>query len=149
MALRRKLYSLRLREGDSVHKACKGNDRDRAAGDPVKEEDRVISLLASLHDPYNMLVTALEANAEVPKMEIVPERLLHEKSKLKQKVAVGIESETMAMTGQHRWKGKGPKCRHCDRFGHIRQDCRELTSGRKDSQQRRIGSQNTEHTMRR
>ena len=34
-----------------------------AAGDPVKEEDRVVHLLASLPDPYNMLVTALEANS--------------------------------------------------------------------------------------
>ena len=42
-----------------------------AAGDPVKEEDRVVHLLASLSDPYNMLVTALEANAEVPKMQVV------------------------------------------------------------------------------
>ena len=46
-----------------------------ADDDPVKEEDRVVHLLASLPDPYNMLVTALEANAEVPKMEIVTERM--------------------------------------------------------------------------
>lgn len=46
-----------------------------AVGDPVKEEDRVVHLLASLPDSYGMLVTALEANAEVPKMEIVTERV--------------------------------------------------------------------------
>ena len=49
-------------------------------GDPVSDEDRVVHLLASLPDSYDMLVTALEANSEtVPKMEIVTERLLHEK----------------------------------------------------------------------
>ena len=48
-----------------------------AASDPVKEEERVVPLLASLPDAYNMLETALEANEEVPKMEIVRERLLH------------------------------------------------------------------------
>ena len=42
-------------------------------GDPVTEEDRVVHLLASLPDSFNMLVTALEANHEVPKMENVTE----------------------------------------------------------------------------
>ncbi len=37
-------------------------------GDPVKEEDRVVHLLASLQDSFDMLVTALEAQSEsVPK----------------------------------------------------------------------------------
>ena len=52
-------------------------------GDPISEEDRVVHLLASLPDSFNMLVTALEANAEVPKMEVVTERLLHEEQKVK------------------------------------------------------------------
>ena len=37
-------------------------------GDVIKEEDRVVYLLASLHDSFNTLVTALEANEDVPKM---------------------------------------------------------------------------------
>ena len=85
----------------------------------IKDEDRVVHLLASLPDPY-MLVTALEANAVVPKMKIVTQRLLHEESKLKDRVAARIESETKAMTGQHRWEGKGPRCHHPGRFDHIR-----------------------------
>ena len=36
--------------------------------EPVKEEDCMVHLLASLPDSYNVLVTALEASAEVPKM---------------------------------------------------------------------------------
>lgn len=50
-------------------------------GNPVTEEDRVllpVFLLANLPESYNMLVTTLEANAEVPKMKVVAERLLHE-----------------------------------------------------------------------
>lgn len=43
-------------------------------GDSVTEEDRVVHLLASLPDSFNMLVTALEANLKtVPKMENVTE----------------------------------------------------------------------------
>ena len=39
-------------------------------------------LLASLPETYDMLVTALEVNMDVPQMEVVPERLLHEERKL-------------------------------------------------------------------
>ena len=47
-------------------------------GDPLDEENQVVHLLASLPESYDMLVTALEASPEVPKLEIVTERLLHE-----------------------------------------------------------------------
>lgn len=40
-------------------------------GDIVEVEDWVTYLLAILPDSFNMLVTALEANAEVPYWEIV------------------------------------------------------------------------------
>ena len=42
-------------------------------GDPVLEEDHVVHLLASLPESFNLLVTGVEANSEVPKMEIVTE----------------------------------------------------------------------------
>ena len=47
-------------------------------GDEIDEEDRVVYLLASLPDSFNTLVTALEANEDVPKMEIVTERFREE-----------------------------------------------------------------------
>ena len=48
-------------------------------GEEISEEDRVVYLLASLPKSFNALVTALEANAEVPRMEIVTEQLLTKK----------------------------------------------------------------------
>ena len=90
LELRRKLYSLRLKDGDSVHAHIKSMTEVFEAlaviDDPVSEEDQVVHLLASLPETYDMLVTALEANAEVPKMELVTERLLHEERKLKGRV---------------------------------------------------------------
>ena len=71
-----KLFSLRLKDGDSMQDHIKGMTE-------VFNEDRVVHLLASLPDSYNVLVTALEANEEVPKMEMVTERLLHEERKMK------------------------------------------------------------------
>ena len=43
-----------------------------AIGDTVNEENRVVYLLASLHESYNVLVMTLEANAEVPPLAMVP-----------------------------------------------------------------------------
>ena len=87
LELRRKLYSLRLTDGDSIHSHIKTItevfDGLSMVGDPISEEDRVVYLLASLPESYSMFVMALEANAEVPKMEFVTERLLHEERKLK------------------------------------------------------------------
>ena len=54
-------------------------------GYPVEEEDRVVQLLASLPESFSMIVTALEACAEVPKLEVVTERLFHEERKLYKK----------------------------------------------------------------
>ena len=54
-------------------------------GVELNNEDRVVHLLASLPECYSTLVTALEANAEVPIMETVIERLLHEERKLQER----------------------------------------------------------------
>ena len=52
LALRRKLYSLRLRDGDSIQKHIKDMTETfnelAAIDDPITEEDRVVYLLASL-----------------------------------------------------------------------------------------------------
>ena len=41
------------------------------AGETASKEDRVVVyLLASLPESYNVLVTALEANEEVPKLDV-------------------------------------------------------------------------------
>ena len=51
--------------------------------DNIKDEDRVVYLLASLPEMYDMLVIALEANTDVPNMETVIERLLYEEQKMR------------------------------------------------------------------
>ena len=89
LALRRKLYTLQLKDGESVQDHIKAMtelfNELTAVGDVISEEDRVVYLLASLPDSFGTLVTALEANEEVPRMEIVTERLLHTERKQKQK----------------------------------------------------------------
>ena len=66
LALRCRLNSLRLREGDSVQKHVKEMteifDELSVIGAAMDEEEKVVTLLASLPDSFDMLVTALEAN---------------------------------------------------------------------------------------
>ena len=90
-------------------------------GDPITEEDRVVHLLASLPDPYNVLVTALEANADVPKMEVVTERLLHEERKNVDSGTPRYDNEKV-VTVRRKFNG-GPKCYHCQKLGHIKHNC--------------------------
>ena len=130
LALRRKLYALQLKEGQSIQTHIKKMteifDELAVVGDPLDDENKVVHLLASLPRSYDMLVTALEAGLEVPKIDVVTERLLHEETK--QKDAVMIKPEVKAMTSKHHNR-KGPQCHHCGRYGHIKRECYQLTKG--------------------
>ena len=69
LELKRKLFSMRLGERGSVQNHIKSMtevcDELSVIGEPVNEEDHVVYLLVSLPESYNVLVTALEASAEV------------------------------------------------------------------------------------
>ena len=71
-----------------------------------------------------MLVRALEANEEVPTLELVAERTLSGKEGAKYKCGTGVEH---AMTSPHKfYKQKPKKCLHCGKMSHIKKFCREL-----------------------
>lgn len=95
-------------------------------GDHIEEEDRVVHLLDSLPDSLNVLVMALEASVNVPKMEVVMELLLHEEHKLRECDVENASSDVKALTGNQFLRGKGPKCHYCRRYGHIKCNCREF-----------------------
>ena len=87
LALRHRLHSLQLKDGESVQDHIKAMtelfNELAVVGDAIEEEDRVVYLLASLPDSFNTLVTALEAREDVPKMEVITERLLYAERKQK------------------------------------------------------------------
>ena len=93
-------------------------------GDSLNEEDRVVHLLASLPESYDMLVTALQASQDVPKWALVTERLLYEENKTREKQTGDAESK--AMTSKHHINKKGHKCLYCGKFGHLKRNCRLL-----------------------
>ena len=108
LQLRRRLYSLRLWDGKSVqehiHKLTELFEELAVIGDPMKEEDQVVHLLASLPESFNVLATALQSNAEVPKMEVVTERLLHAERKQEDN---GSSSLCKALSVSHQKKDHG------------------------------------------
>uniref|UniRef100_A0A1X7UF57 Retrovirus-related Pol polyprotein from transposon TNT 1-94 n=1 Tax=Amphimedon queenslandica TaxID=400682 RepID=A0A1X7UF57_AMPQE len=84
--LRRRLHSLKLKDGESVQSHIKEmteifNDL-AIVGDTIVDDDPVVYLLASLPESYDVLVTALEANETFPGMKTVIESLTHEEKKL-------------------------------------------------------------------
>lgn len=127
LELRRRLYSLRLNEGDPVQehirKMTEVFEELAVVGDPLKEEDQVIHLLASLPEAYDMLVTALEANVDVPQMDVVKERLLHEERK--QKERDGDRDPSKALASYSRGV---ITCHKCGKPGHIKRYCPQLES---------------------
>ena len=116
LALRRRLHSLRLRDGESVQDHVKTMtelfNELALVGDEIGKDDRVVYLLASLPESFNTLVTAMEASETVPKMEVVTERLLYAERKQKEKASVDISAETV-MTAKEDARGRGFKCHHC------------------------------------
>ena len=100
---------------------------------PLTEEDKVVYLLASLPESFGVLVTALEASPEVPKMEVVTERLLHEERKLISRTGAGAGDEKAMTAKDKRPRKKGP-CHHCGKLGHYKRDCWKLAEKKAESQ---------------
>lgn len=142
LCLRRKLNNLQLREGDSVKSHVKSIteifNELAVIGAPMEEEDKVVTLLASLPDKFDMLVTALEANSEVPSMEVVTERLFHEENKLKERETIKKPPEKVMVTKNYH--SKDPlKCHHCGKPGHMKRNCWSL---KREKEQKKKPCQN-------
>ena len=138
LELKRKLFSMKLADDGSVQDHIKAMtkvfDELSVVDEPVKEVDRVVYLLASLPETYNVLVTALEASPDVPALAVVTERLLHEESKMKSRAR---EEEALVS------KFRRPKCHFCHKPGHFRRDCEEYARVRgqsKDKRKAKIGA---------
>ena len=85
-------------------------------------------------EAFGALVTALEANENVPKMEIVTERLLlHAERKHKEKTGADL-GEPKVLVQQQRVDVKPIRCPKCGKLGHIRRFCRSYSRDYKSKQ---------------
>ena len=71
-----------------------------------------------------MLVTALEANGDVPKLEVVTERIVHQERNSNERSEASPVTES-AMTSRKTYRRKPIRCHHCGELGHIKRYCKD------------------------
>ena len=126
LRLRRRLYNLKIDEDQPIQKHLKSMSEIfqelAIIGYPVDEEDRVTQVIGSLPESYDMLVTALEASAEIPNMETITEKIIHEERKIKEKQKTKKEEQALA---SERYKPQDRRCFYCNQSGHIKKFCKK------------------------
>ena len=138
LSLKRKLYGLKLKDQEPVQEHLKSMvelfDELAVIGEAVEEEDRVVHILTSLPPCYDMLVTALEACTEVPKLEVVTERILNEERKIKEKCR-NLGGQINPVDNALFTHSKTKSCFYCGKPGHIQRFCKELKKKNNEEQE--------------
>ena len=124
--LRRRFFTAMMDEGDDVlshiNKLKTLAEQLDAVGAPVSEDDLVITLLESLSESYQFLITALESRADTLTWELVTSRLLHEDMKRKEQGGDGAVVGQAFMTSDKKRNGRPSKktgaCNYCSKTGH-------------------------------
>ena len=148
LRLRRKLYNLKVDEDQPIQKHLKSMSEIfqelSIIAYPVDEEDRVVQMLSSLPKSYDMLVTALEANSEIPKLESITEKIIHEERKIKEKEKAYKEERALAVFDRNRTsqtqnlnvESNPPRvCHYCGELGHIKRFCKKLQNKNRSQNQ--------------
>ena len=83
--LKKQYFRLVMKEGDSMSNHLKHmkqlSDKLVAVNAPISEEDQVVTLLGSLPDSFDSVVTALEARVNDLTLEIVHQSLINAEQK--------------------------------------------------------------------
>ena len=138
LILKTKLSRMRLKENQSVTEHIRGMTEIfqelSIIGQPMEEEDRVVQLLTSLPKKFNVLVTSLLANVEVPSMEMVTERIMHEDRKIKEIESKETKNQQAFYASRAGGRREPPTCFHCGFTGHIKRNC-EILKKEQEKQQ--------------
>jgi len=132
LKLKRQLYNLKLKEGDKVQDHLKAFSELfgelAVIGNALEDEDKVITLLASLPASFSPLVTTLEALEQVPSWEVATEKLLQYETKLRTETLGSIASgdSSSVLVSNSKFFKKKIKCFHCGKLGHKKDQCFKL-----------------------
>ena len=150
LVLKRKLMSVKPRENESIQSYFKEMLETFEAlsvmGEPVEEEERVVHILASLGmlEKYSMIVTAFEACPEVPKLEVVTEKLLNEERKMIERSqgyfgnkAQSPSHDALLVNSDNKPKHSGPPtCFYCGKSGHKIRFCEKKKQDEQEEEQK-------------
>jgi hypothetical protein len=163
--LRKKLYNLRIRDGDSVadHLNAFNTVVSQLVSVEIKisDQDKCISLLCSLPDSWDSLVVAIGSNTISLKFDEVVSSLLLED--MRQKNMEGQSTDTLFARGRSqkrnrsnfssgRSKSKGRSkslgkfvrvCWRCGKEGHNKKQCRSKVEKKKGSKESHSTEENT------
>jgi hypothetical protein len=155
--LRKKLYNLRMRDGDSVaeHLNAFNTVVSQLVSVDIKisDEDKCISLLCSLPDSWDSLVVAIGSNTTSLKFEEVVSSLLSEE--MRRKNMEGHSTDTLFARGRSQERNKsnfssgrskskgrskspgkfGRVCWRCGKEGHYKKQCRSKVEKKKGSEE--------------
>ena len=158
--LRKKYFTMSMGAGECmtehINKMKELASQLEAVGASITEDDQVATLLCSLPESYNGLITALESRADDLTLEFVTARLLHEEHKRKESLSTPDAGEKALLSKNERTtqrnlkpKRKG-KCHNCGIQGHWARECRkpkkEKSQEGKEKQEGKSFSAFTEHT---
>uniref|UniRef100_A0AAV1TL77 CCHC-type domain-containing protein n=1 Tax=Peronospora matthiolae TaxID=2874970 RepID=A0AAV1TL77_9STRA len=133
--LRRRFFTTTMGEGDDVlehiNKLKTMAEQLDAVGAPVSEDDLVITLLASLSESCQFLITALESRSDSLTWDLVTSRLMHEDLKRKEQggeVYGSVHGQAQAfMSRDNKRNGRPGKktgaCHKCGKQGHWIAEC--------------------------
>lgn len=154
--LRKKYFTSTMSVGDTmmvhINKMRSLAEQLAAVGAPVTEDDQVATLLCSLPESFNNLITALESRADSLTLEFVIARLLHEERKKSDSVQ-SSETALYAGNGNQKKTGNNSKsnsnngtksnqrkfninnitCYNCKLKGHFAKDCNKASKANSDN----------------
>ena len=131
--LRKKYFTMSMGAGESMtehaFKMKELASQLEAVGESITEDDHVATLLCSLPESYNGLITALESRVDDLTLEFVTARLFHEEQEQTVSLLTPDAGEKALLskneqTTQRNWKPKRKgKCHNCGI--HWARECRK------------------------
>ena len=123
--LKKQYFRSVMREGELISNHIKHmkelTDKLAAIKAPISEEDQVVTLLGSLPDSFENVVTALEARVDDLTLNFVHQTLIN--AEQKRSASSTTTDTTLMSTPQHRTLPRARACYNCGSMTHLQRKC--------------------------